>query len=45
VITASSVMVAAIFLIKNKPPNNSHRQLVEVIGVPKLAIVRYTTAR
>jgi hypothetical protein len=21
---------------KNKPPNNSHRQLVEIIGVPKL---------
>jgi hypothetical protein len=26
--------------IKNKPPNNSHRQLVEIIGVPKFTIVQ-----
>jgi hypothetical protein len=26
--------------IKNKPPNNSHYQLVEVIGMPKFTIVQ-----
>jgi hypothetical protein len=32
--------IALLEQIKNKPPNSSHRQLVEVIGVPKFAIVQ-----
>jgi hypothetical protein len=32
--------IALLKQIKNKPPNNSHRQLVETIGVPKFTIVQ-----
>jgi hypothetical protein len=31
--------IALLEQIKNKPPNNSDRQLVEIIGVPKFAVV------
>jgi hypothetical protein len=32
--------IALLEQIKNKPINNSHRQLVEIIGVPKFTIVQ-----
>jgi hypothetical protein len=32
--------IALLEQIKNKPPKNSHHQLVEVTGVPKLTIVQ-----
>jgi hypothetical protein len=32
--------IALLEQIKNKPPNNSHHQLVEIIGVPKFTVVQ-----
>jgi hypothetical protein len=32
--------IAVLEQIKNKPHNNSHRQLVEIIGVPKFTILQ-----
>jgi hypothetical protein len=32
--------IALLEQIKNKPPNNSHRQVVKIIGMPKFTIVQ-----
>jgi hypothetical protein len=37
--------IALLEQIENKPPDNSHRQLLEVIGVLKLTIVQHYTTK